>query len=139
MDIYDNETKIYPDLNPTAPYEPQTYWLQKLTEIEEYLLNEIEDREREAKKMKRFKTIISIPGTGLITSKVITRGTSIAISSSGIDLPVGIILCGTSIFFYLITVATRKSFKIPTVKQEKHNTIKLLAQSKLDSIANILS
>ena len=140
MGIYENETKVYPDLNFTAPHEPQTYRLQKLTEIEAYLLNEIEDRERKAKKMKRFKTIISIPGgTGLITSKVITGGTSIATSSSGINLPVGIILCGTSIFFSLITVATRKSFKTLTVKQEKHNTIKLLAQRKLDSIANIIS
>ena len=33
----------------------------------------------------------------------------------------------------------RKSFKIFTVKQEKHNSIKLLAQSKLDSITNIIS
>ena len=99
MGIYDNQTKVYPDLNPTAPHEPQRYRLQKLIEIETYLLNEIEDRKREAKKMKRFKTIVSIPGTGLITSKVITRETSIATSSSSIDLPVGIILCGTSIFF----------------------------------------
>ena len=50
MSIYDNETKIYPDLNPTAPQEPQSYRLQKLTEIEAYLLNEIEYRERIAKK-----------------------------------------------------------------------------------------
>ena len=32
-----------------------------------------------------------------------------------------------------------KILKIFTVKQEKHNAIKLLAQSKLDSIANIIS
>ena len=50
MSIYDNETKIYPDLNPTAPQEPQTYQLQKLTETEAYLLEEIEVRERKAKK-----------------------------------------------------------------------------------------
>ena len=50
--IYDNETKIYPDLNPTAPQEAQTYRINKLTEIEEYLLNEIEVHERIAKKMK---------------------------------------------------------------------------------------
>ena len=31
------------------------------------------------------------------------------------------------------------SFKIFTEKQEKHNAIRLLAQSKLDSIANIIS
>ena len=119
MGIYDNETKVYPDLNPTAPHEPQRYRLQKLTEIETYLLNEIEDREREAKKMKRFKTIISIPGgTDLITSKVITGGTSIATSSSGIDLPVGIIFCGASIFFSLMTVAT-EIFQNPHCKARK--------------------
>ena len=52
MSIYDNETtsKIYPDLNPTASQEPQTYRLKKLTEIEAYLLDEIEVRERIAKK-----------------------------------------------------------------------------------------
>ena len=52
MNICDNETKIYPDLNPTAPQEPEAYRINKLTEIEAYLLNEIEVRERIAKKMK---------------------------------------------------------------------------------------
>ena len=49
MSIYDNETKIYPDLNPTAPQEPQTYQLKRLTEIETYFLDEIEVLERIAK------------------------------------------------------------------------------------------
>ena len=52
MSIYDNETELYPDLNPTAPQEPQTYCLNKLSEIEAYFLNEIEVREQMAKKMK---------------------------------------------------------------------------------------
>ena len=34
MSIYDNETKIYIDLNPTTPQEPQSYRLNKLSEIE---------------------------------------------------------------------------------------------------------
>ena len=38
MSIYDNETKIYPDLNPTAPEEPQTYRLKRLSEIKAFLL-----------------------------------------------------------------------------------------------------
>ena len=52
MSIYDNETtsKIYPDLNPTTLQEPQTYRLKKITEIEVYLLDEIEFRERITKK-----------------------------------------------------------------------------------------
>ena len=138
MSIYDKETKIYPDLNPTAP-EPQTHRLKKFTEIEAFFLDEIEVCERIAKKLKRFNTITGIADTGLITSTVITGGISIAAFASGVGLPVGIALSGTSLLLSLATVITRKSFKTFTVKQEKHDSIKLLSQSKLDSIANIIS
>ena len=77
--------------------------------------------------------------TGLITSTVITGGISIAAFASDVGLPVGIALRGTSLILSLASVITQKSFKTVTVKQEKHNSIKLLAQSKLDSIANIIS
>ena len=50
MSIYDNESKIYPDLNPTAPQETQSYRLNKLSEIEAYFLNKNEVREQIAKK-----------------------------------------------------------------------------------------
>ena len=139
MSIYDNETKIFKDLNPTAPQESQTYRLNKLNEIEAYFLNEVEVREQIAKNMKRFNTITGIVDTGLITSSVITGGISIAAFDSGVGLLVGFALGGTSLLLSLATAITRKSFKIFTVKQEKHNAIKLLAQSKLDSIANIIS
>ena len=39
----------------------------------------------------------------------------------------------------LATVITWKSCKTFSIKQEKHNAIKLLAQIKLDSTANIIS
>ena len=139
MSIYDNETKIYPDLNPTAPQEPQSYRLNKLSEIEAFFLDEIEVREQIAKKMKRFNTITGIVDTGLITSTVITGGISIAAFDSVVGLPVGIALSGTSLLISLATAITRKSFTVFTVKQEKHDSIKLLAQTKLDSISNIIS
>ena len=88
--------------------------------------------------MKRFNTIIGIVDTDLITSTVVTGGISIATFASGVGLPVGIALSGTSLLLSLATAITRKSFKMFTVKQEKHNAIKVLAQSKLDSIANII-
>ena len=88
MSIYDNKTsKIYPDLNPTATQEPQTYRLKKLTEIEAFLLDEIEVREQIVKKMKRFNKITGIVDTGLITSTMITEGISIAAFASGVGLP----------------------------------------------------
>ena len=75
----------------------------------------------------------------LITTAVITGGVSIAPVASGAGLPVGIILSRTSLLFFLGTEITQKYFKISTIKQEKHDAIKLLAQSKLDSITNIVS
>ena len=139
MSIYDNETKIYPDLNPTAPQQPQSYRLNKLSENEEYFLMKLNFANKLPKKMKRFNTITGIVDTGLITSMVITGGTSIAVFASGVGLPAGIALSGTSLLLSLATAITRRSFKIFTVKQEKHDAIKLLSQSKLDSIANIIS
>ena len=139
MSICDNETKIYPDLNPTAPQEPQSYRLNKLSEIEAFFLDEIEVREQIAKKMKRFNIITGMVDTGLITSTVITGGIFIAAFANGVGLPVGIALSGTSLILSLATGITQKSFKILTVKQEKHDSIRMLAQSKLDSIANIIS
>ena len=138
MSVYDNEIEIYPDLNPTAPQEPQSYRLNKLSEIEAYFLNEIEVREQTAKKMKRFDTTTGIVDTGLITSTVITGGISIAAFASDVGLPVGIAITGTSLLLSLATAITWKSFEIFTVNQEKHDAVKLLAQSKLDSIANII-
>ena len=88
--------------------------------------------------MKRFGTIM-IVDRGRITSAVITGGISIAAFTSGISLPVGIALSGTIQVLSLATVITRKSTRTFTVKQEKLDSIKLLAQSKLNSMTNIIS
>ena len=134
MNIYDNEAKIYPDLNPAAPQEPQSYHLNKLSKIEAYCLNEIGVLEQIAKKMKQFNTITGIVDTDLITSTVITGGIFIKAFASGVGLPLGIALSGTSLLLSLVTAIIQKSFKIFTINQEKHDAIKLLSQSKLDNI-----
>ena len=83
MSIYDKGTKIYPDLNFTAPQKPQTYRLEKLAETEVFFLDEIEAHRRETekkkkKKKRRLTTIIGIVDTGLITSAVIAGEASIS-------------------------------------------------------------
>ena len=49
------------------------------------------------------------------------------------------VLGGIGVVLSLLTVATRNFFRSQTVKQGKHDAIMLLAQSKLDSIADIIS
>ena len=112
--------------------------LKKLAEIDAFFLDEIEVRECVAKKMKRFNAITGIVDTSVITSAVITGGTSIAAFASGVGLPLGIALSGASLLLSLATVIRQKSSKNFTVKQEKHDVIELLSQSKLESIANII-
>ena len=89
--------------------------------------------------MKRFNTITDIVDMGLITLTVITGGISFAASANGVSPPVDISLRVICLLVSLAMVITRKFFEIFTVKQEKHVTIKLLAQSKLDSVADIIS
>ena len=139
MRVYYNETKIYPHLNPTAPQESQTYRLNKLSEIEAFFLNEIGKCEQKAKKIKRSITMLSIVDTSLITSTVLTGGISTAALASGVGLPIGIAWGRASLLFSLITPATRKYYKVSIVVREKHDSIKLLAQGKLDNTANIIS
>ena len=91
------------------------------------------------KKKKRLNTIIGIVDTGLITSAVIAGGASIPAFASGAGLPVGAALGGLGVVISLLTVTTRKFSRSQMVKQGKHDAIMLLAQSKLDSIADIIS
>ena len=139
MSIYDNETKIYPGLNLTAPQEPQACQLKKLTEIEVFFLDKIEACRREGKKKKRLNTVTRIVNTGLITSASIAGGTSILAFASSIGLPVGAALGRFGVVLSLLTVVRQKAFREFTVKQKKHDSIKLLAQSQLDSITDIIS
>ena len=92
-----------------------------------------------SKKMERFNTITGIVDTGLIKSMVITGGISITAFASGVGLPVRIAQSGTSLLVSFATAITQRSFKIFTVKQETYDAIKLLAQTKLDSISDIIS
>ena len=49
-------------------------------------------------------------------------------ASGGVGRPVGIELSGDNLPFSLATAITQKSFEIFTIKQEKHDAVKLLAQ-----------
>ena len=144
MSVYDNDTsKIYPTLGPSAPpsqeVNPQTYRLAKISETEAYFLDEIDAREKLAKKIKGFSTITAVLDTTLITTTAITGGISIAALASGIGLPVGISLSATSLLLSLATTITRKTISIFNSKEKKHDDIQMLAQSKLDAISETIS
>ena len=123
MSVYDNDTsKIYSTLDPSAPQSqevnPQTCRLAKISEIEAYFLDEIDTREKLAKKIKRFSTFTAVLDTSLITTTAITGGISIAAIASGIGLPVGIGFSATSLLLSLATTITRKTISIFNSKEK---------------------
>ena len=69
---------------------------------------------------------------------MINGSTSIAAISSGVAIPIGIVLTGTSLLLSIATTVTRKSLNAIRVKQKKHDQIILLAQTKLESIQDTI-
>ena len=107
--------------------------------MEAYLLDEIEEPTRQAKKRKRFNKIIGTEDKGLITLSTITGRSSILAFSSSVGLPVGSALGCFSVVLSLSMISIRKFSRSLTVKQGKHDTINLLVQAKLDSISDLIS
>ena len=139
MSAYDNETKTYPDLKPTLPQEPILSLSQIVRNCGIFSQWNWNSWKNYQKSKNQFNTITGIVHTDLITSTVITGGISITVFASGVGLPVAICLSGANLHLSPATAILWKSFKIFTVKQEKHDSIKLLAQTKLDSMSNIIS
>ena len=138
MSVYDK--KVYPTL-PSAPEDStaQKNRLQKIGEIETFFLHEIDEREKLAKKFRKIGNNILIVDTSLIITIVISGSTSIAAISSGVAISIGIALTGAGLLLSIATTITRKSLNAIRVKQKKHDQIILLAQTKLESIQDIIS
>ena len=64
---------------------------------------------------------------------------SIATLTTGIGTPIGIILASTGLFLGLGSVVIHKTQKMFDSKAKKHDKIKTLAESKLDTISGIVS
>ena len=137
--------KIYPEI-PSAPpddhLEPQDdgeYRLKKIDEVEKFLRQEIKIRDRLAKKFKRRATASTISDTSVITAITALEVASIVTLTSGIGLPISIVLASTGLLLGLGSTVIHKIQRIFESKVKKHDKVKTLAESKLDSISGIVS
>ncbi|VDI82610.1 Hypothetical predicted protein [Mytilus galloprovincialis] len=122
-----------PDLYPELPIEDgQNYRLQKITEIEQTLINERDKRKSLYKKCKRGVNVTDGVDTSLISTSVVLAGIGIAFP---ILLPIQIaaVVCGS--LGGLVKLIRRKL----TTKSKKHYEIKTMAECKLNSIKDLIS
>ena len=111
----------------------QQFRLNKISEIEEYFIAEIKERELMSKKLSKYIYFFDYFDKSLIVLSVTNDGVSIASFTTAIGAPIGITSASFSLAFSLCTGLVKKLLKA-TRKKKKHNKIVMLARSKLNSI-----
>ena len=136
--VYETE-KIYPTIPPTAPPDDESYRLKKIDELEKFLRSEVESRDKLTKRFKRRATASTISDTSVIAAITALEVASIVTLTTGVGMPISVVLASTGLLLGLGSAAIHKTQKIFDSKAKKHDKIKTLAESKLDTISGIVS
>ena len=144
--------KIYPELptireQPTAPNvvnggsddRGHSYRLKIIREVQEFLEEEIKNREAFSKKYFRIAKVVNIVDNALITITIGAEGTSAVLLSTGVGAPFALALGISGVVTGAISLIGNIFSKKATTKAEKHLKIKTLAIGKLDTIASHIS
>ena len=144
--------KIYPELptireQPTAPNVVNddsnpgghSYRLKIIREVQEFLEEEIKNREAIEKKYFRIAQVVNMIDNALITITIGAEGTGAVLLSTGVGAPFALALGISGVVTGAISLIGNIFSKKATTKAEKHLKIKTLAMAKLDTIASHVS
>ena len=133
--------EIYPKLPTAPPIEDhgQGYRLQKINEIQTFLEKEEETREALSKKYFRAAKIVDNVDTVLITITIGAGAGCITLLSTIVAAPAVIAIEGVALFTGLLSIIGKYSVKKSMSKAEKHEKIKTIASTKLDTISSHIS
>ena len=112
----------------------QQFRLNKISEIEEYFITEIKERELMSKKLSKYISFFYYFDKSLIVLSVASGGVSIASVATAIGVPIEITSASFDLAFSLCTGLVKKLLKATRNKRMKHEKIVMLAKSKLNSI-----
>ena len=133
------EDKIYPQIPPTAPPDDESYRLKKIDELEKFLRTEVESRDKLTKRFKRRATATTFSDGSVIAAITALEIASLVTLTTGIGMPVGVILGSTGLFLGLGSAVIHMTQKIFDSKAKKHDKIKTLGEAKLDTISGLVS
>ena len=144
--------KIYPTLptireQPSAPNvvnggsddRGHSYRLKIIREVQEFLEEEIKNREAFSKKYFRIAKVVNMVDNGLIVITIGAEGTGAVLLSTGVGAPFALALGISGVVTGAISLIGNIFSKKATTKAEKHLKIKTLAMAKLDTIASHVS
>ena len=123
-----------------AKFTDQTkFWLYEIKKIENYFINEINERKSCSKKLSKYVTTFDYIDKILIALSATTGGISIISFTSIIGVPAGIASASFTLIFSIITGIIKKLLNITRSKKKKHDKILMLAKSKFNSIETLIS
>ena len=113
--------------------------MYKIKKIENYFINEIDERESYSKKLNKYVIIFDYIDKMLIILSATTGAISIISFTTKIGAPVGIARASFTLIFSLTTGIVKKLLNITRNKKKKHDQILMLATSKYNSIEALIS
>ena len=113
--------------------------LDEKSKIENYFIEEINQRKLLSKKLNKYDTTFDYIDKVLIALSATSDGVSIILFTSIIGAPVGIVRASFTLIFSLTTGIFKKLLNITRKKKKKHDKILMLAKSKLNSIETLIS
>ena len=137
--------KIYPTLptvreQPTAPDDRgHSYRLKIIREVQEFLEEEIKNREAFSKKYFRIAKVVNTVDNALITITIGAEGVGAVLLATGVGSPFALALGISGVVTGAVSLIGNIFSKKATTKAEKHLKIKTLATAKLDTIASHVS
>ena len=135
----ENKNNIYPPL-PSAPMdEGHNYRLQKINEIKKEIENEKKKRTHLSKKYHRAFRIITSVDSALQVSGIVLGAIGIGALTTIAGAPIAIACEGVAIGVGFLSIVGGHVNKKLALKAEKHEKVKVLAESKLNTISSYIS
>ena len=134
-----NESNSIETIGRTNLTEQTKIRLNKMTKIENYFHEEINQKKSCCKKLSKYVAAFDYIDKILIVLSATTGGVSIISFTSIIGAPVGIASASFTLIFSLTTGIVKKLLNITRNKKKKHDKILMLAKSKLNSIETLVS
>ena len=123
----------------TSSVNNQQFRLNKISEIEDYFIAEIKERELMSKKLSKYISFFDYFDKCLIVLSETSGDVSIASFATVIGAPIGITSASLSLAFSLCTGLVKTLLKATINKKKKHSKIVMLTRSKVNSIESKIS
>ena len=134
-----NESNSIETIDRTNLTEQTKIRLDKITKIENYFYQEINQRKSCSKKLNKYVTAFDYIDKILIVLSATSSGVSIISFTSIAGAPVGIASASLTLIFSLTTGIVKTLLNITRNKKKKHDEILTLAKSKLNTIETLIS